>query len=287
MNNNLFMPQPRNFEYSQRIDLIVDEVKRWIMHGQLKPGDRLPKEAELEKLLDSSRGTVREALKILESQGLITIKRGPKGGAHISSVPYKNTSLALRNYLYFKPLTWANVYQVRQKLEPILAESVVDRLTESDIEDMKHTVELCELGVKGEIDAKSHRMAELEFHSILSRSCDNPFLSLICGFINDILRDLSILDSRNIISPKDSEFALEAIKYHSLLIEAFEQKDKARVQELMSEHVHCGGELVSQREEEIDQANLLLPQLIDTVQLHNLGLDQRLFGNHSDKDGKT
>lgn len=263
MINKQFKPNPRSVQPPKRADLITDEIKRWIIAGQLHPGDRLPGEAELMSLLKSSRGTVREALKVLESQGLVEIVRGPNGGARVSHVSYGKTSSALRNFLYFQPLTWSNIYHVREQLEPVMAASVVDLLTPADIAALRETVHVCEQGIKGEIDPRSHRIAELEFHSILSRACTNPLLNLLCCFINEILRDLSISDPRNIIQPKDSSFALEAVKFHTALIEAYEAKDARRVQDLMSEHVCCGGNIVAQREGEIDQSNLLLRQALN------------------------
>lgn len=266
MKNSTFKPAPRKLHQPNRIDLIVEEIKRWIIKGELRPGDRLPKEAELEELLSSSRGTVREALKVLESQGLIEILRGPKGGGRISHVSYEKTSSALRNFLYFQTLTWSNVYEVREKLEPTLAEAVVDKLTSEDIAALRQTVEVCRKGIDGDVDPRTHRIAELEFHSILARACPNALLSLLCCFINDMLRDLALSDPR-IILPKDSHFALDAVRFHSDLIDAFEDKDKARVHKLMSEHVHCGGRIVSRREEEIDQGSLLIASSVEAAQL--------------------
>ena len=264
MSEATFKPTPRKLLRRKRADLIVEEIKRWIVAGELRPGDRLPQETQLEELLQSSRGTVREALKVLESQGLIEITRGAKGGARVSNVSYEKTSSALRNFLYFQPLTWSNIYRVREKLEPMMAASVVDVLTPADIAALRHTVEICKLGVKGEVDQRTHRIAELEFHSILSQACANPLLRLLCCFINDMLRDLSISDPR-IILPKDSSFAVEAVKFHSSLVDAFEAKDAERVRALMSQHVHDAGCIVAQREEEVDQDNLLIAPPVETL----------------------
>ena len=265
-----FQPTPRKLLHKKRVDLIVEEIKRWIIAGDLRPGDRLPQEAELEKLLDSSRGTVREALKVLEAQGLINIVRGPKGGARISFVSYEKTSSAIRNFLFFQSLTWADVYRVREMLEPAMAVSVVDALTPDDISALRHTVEVCRSGVAGEVDPRTHRIAELEFHAVLARACPNPLLGLMSCFISDILRDLAIADPHRIIPPRDSSFALEAIRFHGSLIDAFEAKDSDRVRALMSEHVHCGGRIVAQREEEIDQGKLLIGQQVDPAQFWEL-----------------
>lgn len=197
----------------------------------------------------------------------------------MSHVSYEKTSGAIRNFLYFQPLTWSNIYQVREELEPIVATSVVHVLTDADIAALRQTVQVCQLGVKGEVDQRAHRVAELEFHSILSRACPNPLLGLLCCFINDMLRDLSLSDPRPIIPPRDSNFALEAIRFHTALIDAYEARDVDRVRELMGEHVHCGARIVSQREEEINQASLLIAPPFNLSQYWN---ELQRFGSDID-----
>ena len=61
----------------KRGDLMVEEIKRWIAERRLGPGDKLPKEDELQELFGVSKGTAREALKSLEVQGLVTVSTGP------------------------------------------------------------------------------------------------------------------------------------------------------------------------------------------------------------------
>jgi DNA-binding FadR family transcriptional regulator len=247
----------------KRADALVDEIKQWIVIRGLKPGDRLPQEGKLIELLQSSRGTVREALKVLESEGLIEIVRGANGGARIAEVSYRTASQALRNYLYFQTPSWAQVYAVREKLEPRLAAEVVDVLTAADLEALKETIRICELGIEGQAPARAHRIAELEFHGILARASSDPLLGFLCRFINDLLRDLVLSDPREIIGPRDSEFAREALRFHSELIEAYEARDRERVRHLMEEHVHEAGCIVAARESDFDHGPLLMPPADD------------------------
>jgi DNA-binding FadR family transcriptional regulator len=242
-----------------RPDELVAEIKYWIVTGGLRPGDRLPQESKLIELLQSSRGTVREALKVLESQGIVEVTRGANGGARVSNVSYEKTSQALRNFLYFQTPTWSQVYKIREKLEPRMAEEVVDVLTEEDIGALKETVEVCKLGIKGDVEPRTHRNAELEFHDILAQACPDPMLRFMCRFINDLLRDLAVSDSLGIIGPRDTRFASEAIRFHTELIHAYEAKDRDRVRALMADHVHDAGCIVSERESSFDRATLLVP----------------------------
>jgi GntR family transcriptional repressor for pyruvate dehydrogenase complex len=67
--------QPVKTAYQQ----VADQLRSLILGGDLSPGDRLPPESELIELFGVSRGTVREALRALASQGLITTSRGATG----------------------------------------------------------------------------------------------------------------------------------------------------------------------------------------------------------------
>ena len=62
---------------------LAEALKDWIAENALQPGDRLPQEKELIERFKASRGTVREALKLLEAQDLISIRTGPRGGAYV------------------------------------------------------------------------------------------------------------------------------------------------------------------------------------------------------------
>jgi len=67
-------------------DLVVEDVKRWIVTERKQPGDRLPNEKELVELFGVSKSTMREGLKALEVRGLIKTRTGPAGGAYLQQV---------------------------------------------------------------------------------------------------------------------------------------------------------------------------------------------------------
>src|SRR3954454_11311394 len=114
----------------KRGDLMVEEIKRWIAERRLGPGDKLPKEDELQKLFGVSKGTTREALKSLEVQGLVTVSTGPDGGATISAVPFDRVFQLVQHYLFFREVNVAQIYAVRRLLEPELPPGAVPHLTE-------------------------------------------------------------------------------------------------------------------------------------------------------------
>ena len=71
----------RKAKQSRIFQDVVDQIQGAILDGQIKPGDKLPAERELGEMLGTSRGTLREALRVLEQKGLIEIRLGVGGGA--------------------------------------------------------------------------------------------------------------------------------------------------------------------------------------------------------------
>lgn len=236
-------------------DLIVEDVKRWIVAERKQPGDRLPNEKELIELFGYSKSTIREALKALEVQGLISIRTGPGGGAYLQKVTHEHASESLRNFLHFHPLTGYDIYQLRKILEPELAASAVKHLTPGHLERLEENVKFCSMPVTNAEELRAHREAELAFHSILAECCPNPVLAFSCKFLNDLLTDLMVyknaLDSH--------EIGKANVDYHTQLLTAFRAGDVEEVRRIMAEHMLDAEGHMSQMEAVADVRNLMLP----------------------------
>src|SRR6056300_78261 len=115
---------------------VADEIKQWVVERDLKAGDKLPNEGEMITQFGVSKGTVREALRILEAQGLIVTKTGPGGGSIVGEVSAERARSLLANYFYFQNLSIADIYQMRKVLEPELAASLAGRLDEAQLEEL-------------------------------------------------------------------------------------------------------------------------------------------------------
>jgi DNA-binding FadR family transcriptional regulator len=216
-------------------DLIVEEVKRWIVVGKMAPGDRLPNERELMEMFECSKGTIREALKSLEVQGLVRIKTGPKGGAVLETVTFDHATDLLRNYLHFQKPTGGDLYALRKLVEPELAVSVVGKLTEADFARLEELVAACAHSPGSNEERQEQRMAELEFHDVLAARCDNPLLALVCRFLNGLVRDLVVYKKAQY--PEQTDFSRSNLRYHVELIKAYRARAGGEVRRLMREHM--------------------------------------------------
>jgi DNA-binding FadR family transcriptional regulator len=224
-------------------NLIADDLRHRIARDRLKPGDRLPNERTLSEHYSCSKGTIREALKALEVNGLVQMQTGPNGGAEVQAVSVDSSIQQLRTYLHFLDLSFEQVYEVRRSVEVTLAVHMVGRVSADQLTRMEANVAAC-IAARDSGDRATARRLELDFHDILCESCDNPFLAFICNFINGVLRDLVEFRAEG----KDARdaFGQHNAGSHLELIAAYRKGDAALVREIMDEHMRCAEVFMSQ-----------------------------------------
>ena len=105
------LARPRNG--GKMSHLVAGELRRQIVRGQIAPGDTLPSEAELIKVLDVSRDTLREALRMLESESLIYIRRGRHGGAVVRRADLRAVARYVALLLQIRQATLDDVHEAR------------------------------------------------------------------------------------------------------------------------------------------------------------------------------
>jgi DNA-binding FadR family transcriptional regulator len=229
----------------KRSDIVAESIKQFIVSQNLKPGDRLPPEKDLIQSFGCSRGTIRECLKSLEVQGLVEVLPGRSGGVRVCAVPYRRAMQLLANYLHFKDLSGTQIYQIRQEVEPLLAESVVGLLKPEDFKLLDKEIQVCKLYLEDEHEtnrSKCHE-AELEFHNILANACPNPFLAFFCRFINDVILHFIVL--KKFGPTLRINFAKSNLKYHISLVKAYQKEDRQRVRKLMEDHMNDAAKFIA------------------------------------------
>jgi DNA-binding FadR family transcriptional regulator len=221
---------------SKRGDLVAEEIKRLITERDLRPGDKLPRENELQQLFAVSKSTMREALKSLEVQGLVTITTGPTGGGRIVEVTLDRTFQLLQNYLFFKEVTIDDIYTVRKLLEPELAAGAVPFLTEADFDALHHSIECCDPSSGKTADVVAQRKEDLNFHDILALANPNPFLRFTCQLINEMLRQLTVFEN-DTPARTQRRFGQANARVHQAIVNAARAGDAGLARRLMAEHM--------------------------------------------------
>lgn len=231
---------------TKRSDQVADALKQMIADHRLKPGDRLPQEKDLLTQFTASKGTVREALKALETQGLIITRTGPGGGAFVADVPPDHAMSLLANYFYFKQITIHDIYQLRVNLEPELAASVVGKLTDDDFQRLQNTMTIYHSPPTNQSEEHGQRIAELSFHEVLVDLCPNPILSFTCHFLLGLLKNLRLC--HDIYDLPNPELWETGRHFQMQLLSALKQESESEVRRIMREHMIRAEALMQEQE---------------------------------------
>lgn len=210
---------------------IIRQIHTAIIAGKLSPGDKLPSENELIKQFGISKQTLRESLRALEHMGLIQTRKGMGGGSFVVEVDASITKLGLLNYFYFKNLSIKDISMIRQLIEPFAAKLATQKMSDKDISILKKL----NTSAKKHIKANDYRAAladEIDFHTKIADQTNNPLISLLMEFIEDILVDFKEMFQVGI---DDLAIILEA---HEKIYAAIRDRDQDRAEQEMLNHVN-------------------------------------------------
>ncbi len=178
-------PEPLEVEpvKSTRIyEEIVRQVKQLIADGTLKSGDRLPPERDLAEKFRVSRTSVREALRALQSRGLVQIRAGE--GAFVSDVSVETLIEPLALVILPHREAVGELFEARRLLEPAIAALAAERATPDEIAEMARILE----EQAREVAASRTGVAQdTAFHAALAHSAHNRAITMIVNALMDLL----------------------------------------------------------------------------------------------------
>jgi DNA-binding FadR family transcriptional regulator len=208
--------------------VIVDQIKALIRDGRLLPGDRLPSERELCQRFGVSRVTVREALRVLEANGLLTIRVGAHGGAFLTSPTTERLSEGLADLISVSTLTAANVTEARIIVELGILPLAVERATDEDIAALFEMVDDAEQALEaGAYDVEM----SAAFHIRVAQCTHNPAIAmLVQSFHGPLLMSLAEAHQS---APMNSR----GIDEHRKLSQAIKDRDLAAAREIATTHL--------------------------------------------------
>ena len=166
-------------------EVVAFALVRSIVERGLQSGDRLPLEAEMVDQYGVSRESLREALRLLEAQGIVSIRRGPGGGPVVGRAESMNLARTMTLYFQLAGATYDELLLAWRMLEPLAAElaarnpdrALVERTLAAHVEDFDD---------HGELSAYMAHSNSLHF-SVVDLA-DNRVLALVVGAIGDIIR---------------------------------------------------------------------------------------------------
>jgi DNA-binding FadR family transcriptional regulator len=221
----------------KKSDLIARELRNRIIRGELTEGDSLPSEAELIEQFGISRPTLREALRILEADSMISIRRGSRGGP-IVHLP--GPAVAARHFglvLQAQDTALTDVFRARQLIEPPAVRIVVEEARKRAPKILREITALewdaVEQGDIGLLSEYSTR-----FHEALVKLTGNQTLLLIMQMLNEVYRkhvSAEYMATNPLVD--NSKAARLAIKSHERLIELIQAGDADEATDYWREHL--------------------------------------------------
>lgn len=206
----------------------VQQIADMIRTGNYSAGDRLPGERQLARQLHVSRTSVREALRKLETMGMLEIRQGL--GTFVKDPSREAIQSSLPPYILTDQPTLEKLFEIREIIEVEAAARAARRATADQIATMKTWKEAVEAHIAGQ-NSDGIVMADVEFHRQIIVATGNDILTSLMDSIADLLRDMR-WDSSSI-----PELLPEIIAGHQAIFTAIENRDAGAARQAMKNHL--------------------------------------------------
>ena len=213
---------------------VVDQIQEAILEGKLKPGDVLPSERELKEMLQVSRGTLREALRVLEQKGLIHIKLGVGGGAVVQDASYEPVSESLALLIRHQKVSLTHLAEFRAGMEGEAAAHAARRISSAEAEYLRSLMDQAAACIgRSEDHTQAFLEADKAIHLYLAAITRNP----ISMFVHKSVHE-NIDRYYDQFLVMDVQTMQENVQDLRNIVEAVVSGDAAKARQLAIDHVY-------------------------------------------------
>jgi DNA-binding FadR family transcriptional regulator len=212
---------------------ISDQIKYLIFSKALKPNDRLPSERELATRFNAGRISVREALRILEESGFVSVKQGADGGIFVKELDSTNMTKSISGLIEVGNLTLLEIAEARIAIESVILESVIKNITKERLATLKSNISACEQLRDSKADGSREFWIERLsiFHILLAGISKNRLYK----YLVTSLMDLYISHTKK-LKPEITEY-YRHMDQHRAIYEAIKAKNLKQAQKAIRNHV--------------------------------------------------
>ena len=235
----------RQAKQNRAFEDVILQIQESIFDGSLREGDKLPGERMLREAFRVSRGTLREALRVLEQKGLVTIKTGAHGGGFICPVNNRQMSESLDLLLRYQKISLRELAESREAVEGFVAAKAAKRAKKTDLRQLTAIL----ASIRKDLDATEFDWKEVinkdgEFHQSLARIAGNRVFESI---LDTVYKNINRYFDRFL----SKERGLQEKNYQDLckIVEAIERRDSQRAQVLVQDHVRYFSRIMERGEE--------------------------------------
>jgi DNA-binding FadR family transcriptional regulator len=204
---------------------VARQLRQAILDGTYAPGDRLPIERELSERFEVSRSMVRQALLILEQQGLVRVRSGVGGGPFVAGPSLPAAITALENLLTLDQSSVDEFARAKFVLEPVISAYAAKSITTEDLDRLAANLDRTHQQVQRGEDITE---TAVEFHSMLINSTRNRFLAVIVELLSRTL---------NRVPGPTSADPWRILAEHQRILEALRRHEPDEVGRLTRDHI--------------------------------------------------
>jgi len=221
-------------------DVLADDLRERILRGDFPEGTALPPERELVLQTQMSRTTVREALRILEVQGLVQIRTGRSGGAFVQRPGEESIASTVSLMIRGRRIRLDALLETREAIEPACAKLAARYRTDADLEKL----EAANAAISVDGPLSDFLTANVDWHIAVAVASHNE---LLIGFMRALSRAIyASTDNQGFI---DTDVRKTTKRAHESITAAIRDQDPEAAVRRMSRHVHAYAEAVLEVED--------------------------------------
>ena len=208
--------------------LVAQRIVADISREHKAPGDRLPPEHQMLADYGVGRGTLRESLRILEIQGVLTLKPGPGGGPIIRRPDSSSLETTLTLLLQFEQAPYRAIAESRLGIEPLLAQLAATRMSPELLAEITDSVTVMREGID---DQSVFLETNKQFHSLVAAGSGNALLN------STIEALLNLLDGSAIGVDYPEKRRIAVVEAHQAILDALTAQDPLEAEASMRRHI--------------------------------------------------
>jgi DNA-binding FadR family transcriptional regulator len=208
---------------SKSSEIFAERLRRHILRGEYVPGEMLPTERALASEADLGRGSVREALRILETQGLVRTHAGRHGGSVVTRPSEVLLARQIDSYAKTRELPLLALVDARAAIEPMVAKLAALHRTDDDLASLHRISDRLDAAAVG--DVRRFLKENVKWHEAMAAACGNDLLQAFAKSISQLMynasgiADFATPDVRAVVS-----------RSHRRILDAVERRDAAAAQ---------------------------------------------------------
>jgi DNA-binding FadR family transcriptional regulator len=225
----VFKPAKQNRIYQD----VVDQIQEAILEGELKVGEQLPPERKLIETFGVSRGTLREALRVLQQKGMIDIKTGVSGGSVVKGVTSESFSENLALLIRYKKVALKDLAEFREGLEGTVASLAAERANDEDLTTLRNLYDESVAAFEaGPEQWDTAIRCDEQIHLALARISGNPLFITVLETVY-----MNIHTYYESYLPMKESVLAENINDLKVIIDAIQERDPSKAHDRARHHV--------------------------------------------------